>query len=68
MSLIRCPTCLKQFDSAASSKFVPFCSERCQQIDLGRWLGEKFSVPAQRIDEDDEDDLGEPGANGHEEP
>jgi endogenous inhibitor of DNA gyrase (YacG/DUF329 family) len=67
MSLVRCPTCRKQFDTAAASKFVPFCSERCQQIDLGRWLGEKFSVPVQRVDEDDDDDFGEPGSNGHDE-
>jgi endogenous inhibitor of DNA gyrase (YacG/DUF329 family) len=65
MSLIRCPTCSKQFESADSPKFVPFCSERCQQIDLGRWLGEKFSVPTQRIDEEAEDDQGEPNSNGH---
>lgn len=24
---------------------MPFCSVRCQQIDLGRWLGEQYSVP-----------------------
>ena len=23
----------------------PFCSERCQLIDLGRWLGEEYRVP-----------------------
>jgi endogenous inhibitor of DNA gyrase (YacG/DUF329 family) len=23
----------------------PFCSGRCKQIDLGRWLGEDYRVP-----------------------
>jgi endogenous inhibitor of DNA gyrase (YacG/DUF329 family) len=25
----------------------PFCSAKCRKIDLGRWLGEKYRVPAQ---------------------
>jgi hypothetical protein len=25
----------------------PFCSERCKQIDLGRWLGEAYRLPAE---------------------
>lgn len=24
---------------------MPFCSERCRQIDLGAWLGESYSMP-----------------------
>ena len=24
----------------------PFCSARCRQVDLGRWLGEAYRVPA----------------------
>jgi len=24
----------------------PFCSERCRLVDLGRWLGEEYRVPA----------------------
>ncbi|WP_083604120.1 DNA gyrase inhibitor YacG [Pajaroellobacter abortibovis] len=22
----------------------PFCSERCRQVDLGRWLGEEYRI------------------------
>jgi hypothetical protein len=25
----------------------PFCSARCQTIDLGRWLGETYRIPAE---------------------
>jgi len=24
---------------------MPFCSERCRLIDLGRWLDEKYGLP-----------------------
>jgi Uncharacterized protein conserved in bacteria len=52
MSLIRCPICDKRFDPAASQA-MPFCSERCRQIDLGRWLREVYSVPVERPTEED---------------
>jgi len=49
------------FDPAATAA-MPFCSDRCRQIDLGRWLRESYSVPVERTDEDDEG--GEEGRNG----
>jgi endogenous inhibitor of DNA gyrase (YacG/DUF329 family) len=27
--------------------FRPFCSKRCRQIDLGKWLGERYAIPAE---------------------
>ena len=33
----------------------PFCSARCRQVDLGRWLGEAYRIPAADSDEPDED-------------
>lgn len=56
MPFVRCPICGKRFDSAATEA-MPFCSTRCQQIDLSRWLNEEYSVPD---DGDDEADLDEP--------
>jgi endogenous inhibitor of DNA gyrase (YacG/DUF329 family) len=29
------------------SMFFPFCSERCQMVDLGRWLNEDYSIPCE---------------------
>jgi endogenous inhibitor of DNA gyrase (YacG/DUF329 family) len=55
MSSVRCPICSKRFDSAQSTT-MPFCSDRCRRIDLGRWLGEGYSVPVERHDEDAESD------------
>ncbi len=49
----KCPICEQLFD-AASSPALPFCSRRCQQIDLGRWLGENYSVPVERPFDEEE--------------
>lgn len=36
----RCPICGK----APDPKYRPFCSARCQAVDLNRWLGEVYRV------------------------
>lgn len=46
---MRCPTCSSQ-TSPASRRLGPFCSERCQLVDLGRWLGEEYRVPEVALD------------------
>lgn len=45
-----CPVCGKP----ATDKAAPFCSERCREIDLGRWLSGSYRIPAR--DDDVEDD------------
>jgi endogenous inhibitor of DNA gyrase (YacG/DUF329 family) len=42
-----CPECGKPH----VLRFAPFCSVRCQQIDLGRWLKGDFVIPG-KPDED----------------
>jgi len=54
MTTLRCPTCSATFE-AERSPAPPFCSVRCQQIDLGRWLKEEHAVPVQRQDEEEEE-------------
>lgn len=54
MSVVRCPICGKRFESAESTS-MPFCSDRCRQIDFGRWLGESYAVPVERTDEEESD-------------
>lgn len=41
---MRCPTC-KNEHQPASIRLGPFCSSRCQLIDLGQWLNEEYKVP-----------------------
>ncbi|RMH06343.1 MAG: DNA gyrase inhibitor YacG [Nitrospirae bacterium] len=40
----RCPLC-KQQTVWEHNPFRPFCSERCQLLDLGAWLDERYRVP-----------------------
>jgi endogenous inhibitor of DNA gyrase (YacG/DUF329 family) len=37
-------------DRAAWPQY-PFCSPRCKTIDLGRWLGESYRIPAEEPEE-----------------
>lgn len=37
-----CPICGKP----AGPQFRPFCSQRCQQVDLHRWLSGSYRIPA----------------------
>jgi endogenous inhibitor of DNA gyrase (YacG/DUF329 family) len=55
MSVLRCPICEKKFESE-KSEAMPFCSDRCRRIDLGRWLNESYGVPIERRDPEDSDD------------
>lgn len=41
---MKCSTCGEPF-FLQQSPSPPFCSVRCQQVDLGRWLDESIGVP-----------------------
>jgi endogenous inhibitor of DNA gyrase (YacG/DUF329 family) len=54
--LPRCPICDTPVDPAKKRASFPFCSPRCRQIDLGRWLVEGYSITTIKpMDEDEED-------------
>lgn len=40
-----CPICDDDVDSTDENDYFPFCSKRCKQVDLGRWMGENYSIP-----------------------
>lgn len=58
----RCPICGKPRDLA----FRPFCSRRCRNIDLHRWFGEAYAVPAVDLGEEHDDGPGPPARPGGE--
>lgn len=31
-------------------RWRPFCSKRCADVDLGRWLGEGYAIPGEPAD------------------
>jgi uncharacterized protein len=43
-----CPICGK----AVAPEYRPFCSRRCADVDLGRWLTESYRLPATEAEED----------------
>ena len=48
-STAKCPICAKP----AAEAFRPFCSKRCRDVDLNRWLSGAYVVPGK--EEEDED-------------
>lgn len=53
--IVDCPTCKKPVEWDTSNRYRPFCSERCQLIDLGAWANEDYRVPAENAHPDDLD-------------
>jgi hypothetical protein len=46
----RCPICRRPADAATR----PFCSPRCAEVDLGRWLTDHYVVPGPPGELDDD--------------
>lgn len=46
----KCPICGKPADL----QFRPFCSKRCVEVDLGKWLGEGYRVETDEMPDPDE--------------
>lgn len=44
-----CPICTKPTDPL----YRPFCSRRCADVDLGRWLTGRYAIPAEEEDAED---------------
>jgi endogenous inhibitor of DNA gyrase (YacG/DUF329 family) len=45
---ILCPICKKPVD--ATSEDVPFCSDRCRLIDLGKWASGDYKIASPIFD------------------
>ena len=45
-----CPICKKPTDA----KYRPFCSRRCADVDLAKWMGGNYAIPS-----DDPEDMQE---------
>ena len=50
MAKSTCPIC----DSDASEPYRPFCSKRCADVDLNRWLTGSYAIP---VEEDDSEGM-----------
>jgi endogenous inhibitor of DNA gyrase (YacG/DUF329 family) len=44
-----CPICGKPAVEASR----PFCSERCRDVDLNRWLSNSYAIPGRKDEDED---------------
>ena len=49
----KCPIC----SATGEVKFRPFCSRRCADLDLAKWLNGNYSVPVVEMNEGDLEEL-----------
>jgi uncharacterized protein len=56
-----CPICKKP----RVEQYRPFCSKRCADVDLNRWMSGAYAVPGLSVDEDEDGraDLGADSAS-----
>ena len=55
-----CVFCRRQ---PASAPWEPFCSERCKLQDLAKWIDDGYRVPAEPVQDTDEDSGDTPDEN-----
>lgn len=51
MSQKKCPVCETR---AVSAEFRPFCTKRCADVDLSRWLKGGYAIPGRPAEQADE--------------
>ncbi|SNT39636.1 DNA gyrase inhibitor YacG [Tropicimonas sediminicola] len=56
-----CPICA----APTAAKFRPFCSKRCADIDLARWLNGRYAIPTDEAPEEPPADPDAPPRNIH---
>ncbi len=46
---VNCPTCKKEVEWKKDNIHRPFCSKRCQLIDLGEWADEEKRIEGESV-------------------
>jgi len=59
---MNCPICKKPVELSTRNRFRPFCSERCQLIDLGKWASDEYRIGS--ADEPDDAHRDDPKKRG----
>ena len=44
---MKCPTC----ERPTETEFRPFCSKRCADVDLARWVNGSYAIPSHDPDD-----------------
>ena len=60
MMYVKCPECGEQAEYSEKNEFRPFCSRRCQLLDLGAWASEDRKIVGEKVflpEEEDHDTM-----------
>ena len=60
MSQYPCPQCQINLAWNLDNAYRPFCSERCQKIDLGAWASGEYTIGGDELENDFSSALLEP--------
>lgn len=63
---LRCPTCKHDVLMPPQNKAFPFCSARCREVDLGKWLMEEYRVAGEPADTEEDEKPAVPGQDENE--
>jgi endogenous inhibitor of DNA gyrase (YacG/DUF329 family) len=58
--LAKCPICGR----ATDAQYRPFCSRRCADVDLSRWLSGGYAIPVREDDDEDGESVISPSPSG----
>ncbi len=53
-----CPICARETDA----RYRPFCSRRCADVALGKWLTGSYAIPAAATDDENPEHEGQTSA------
>jgi endogenous inhibitor of DNA gyrase (YacG/DUF329 family) len=56
---MKCPICSAEAPEVSPNPYRPFCSSRCKQVDLGRWVTGAYAIPGPLADSEIPDGFGE---------
>ena len=46
---VKCPECGEQAEYSEKNEYRPFCSRRCQLLDLGAWASEERKIAGEKV-------------------
>lgn len=54
---VKCPICHQLTEYSPNNPYRPFCSKKCQYIDLGAWANNERALKGKAITEDDDGEM-----------
>ena len=54
--IVKCPECGNDSEYSPENEHRPFCSRRCQLLDLGAWASEDRKITGQEVFDIEEDE------------